>query len=48
MEHSFDSLDSPIKRVCAADVPVPMSPTLEDATVPNKERILNAIRELVS
>ena len=48
MEHDFDSLDAPVKRVCAADVPIPMSPTLEDAAVPNKERILNAIRELVS
>jgi pyruvate/2-oxoglutarate/acetoin dehydrogenase E1 component len=46
MEHSFDSLDAPIKRVCAADVPVPMSPVLEDAAIPNKERITNAIREL--
>ena len=46
MEHSFDSLDAPIKRVCAADVPVPMSPVLEDAAIPNKERILNAVKKL--
>jgi len=46
MEHGFDFLDVPIKRVCAADVPVPMSPVLEDAAIPNKERILNAIKEL--
>jgi pyruvate/2-oxoglutarate/acetoin dehydrogenase E1 component len=46
IEHRFDYLDAPVKRVCAADVPVPMSPVLEDAAIPNKERILNAIREL--
>ncbi|NLX57572.1 MAG: alpha-ketoacid dehydrogenase subunit beta [Phycisphaerae bacterium] len=45
-EHAFDYLDAPIVRVCAADVPVPMSPTLEDAAIPNPDRIMEAARKL--
>jgi len=46
-EFAFDYLDAPIKRICAADVPIPMSPTLEDATVPNVDRICAEIKEVV-
>jgi len=46
-EHAFDYLDAPIARVCAADVPIPMSPTLEDAAVPTADRIAAAARKLV-
>jgi len=46
-EHAFDYLDAPIARVCAADVPVPMSPTLEDAAIPTPQRIAEAARKLV-
>jgi len=46
LEHGFDYLDAPPKRVCAADVPMPMSPVLEDAAVPSVEDIASAIREL--
>jgi 2-oxoisovalerate dehydrogenase E1 component len=44
-EQLFDWLDAPITRVCAADVPVPMSEPLEDAAIPNTERIVAGIRE---
>ncbi len=47
-EHAFDYLDAPVVRVCAADTPVPMSPTLEDAMVPNEERIAAGIRQAVA
>ena len=47
-EHAFDWLDAPVVRVCAADVPVPMSPTLEDAAIPNVERVLAEIRKLAA
>jgi pyruvate/2-oxoglutarate/acetoin dehydrogenase E1 component len=47
-EHAFDYLDAPVKRVCAADTPVPMAPTLEDAMVPNEERIAAGIREVLA
>jgi len=46
MEHGFDLLDGPIKRVCAVDVPVPMSPVLEDAAIPNKQNVIDAVKEV--
>ena len=45
IEHAFDYLDAPIARLCAANVPVPMSPPLEDAAIPNEAAIEKAIRE---
>ena len=44
-EHAFDYLDAPIRRLCAANVPVPMSPVLEDAAIPNEAAIEKAVRE---
>jgi len=46
MERGFDLLDAPVKRVCAVDVPVPMSPVLEYAAIPNKQNVINAIKEV--
>lgn len=46
-ELAFDYLDAPMIRVAAADVPVPMNEVLEDAAIPNVERIEAAIRQLV-
>ena len=46
-EKGFDFLDAPVKRVTALDVPIPFSPPLEKAAVPDEERIERAIRELV-
>jgi pyruvate/2-oxoglutarate/acetoin dehydrogenase E1 component len=46
IEHAFDYLDAPIARVCAANVPVPMSPVLEDAAIPSQARIAAEIRRL--
>ena len=47
-EFGFDDLDAPIARVCAADVPVPMSPVLEAAAIPDAERIVAAAKAMVS
>ncbi len=44
-EELFDWLDAPIVRVCAADVPVPMSEPLEDAAVPNVNAVIAGIRK---
>jgi 2-oxoisovalerate dehydrogenase E1 component len=44
-EQLFDWLDAPVIRVAAADVPVPMAETLEDAAIPSVERIVAGIRE---
>lgn len=45
-EFAFDYLDAPIQRVCAADVPVPMSPVLEDAAIPTPQDIAAAARAI--
>ncbi|HUW08208.1 MAG TPA: dehydrogenase E1 component subunit alpha/beta, partial [Anaerolineae bacterium] len=44
-EELFDWLDAPVTRVCAADVPVPMSEPLEDAAIPSVDRIIAGIRQ---
>jgi pyruvate/2-oxoglutarate/acetoin dehydrogenase E1 component len=46
-EELFDWLDAPIIRVAAADVPVPMSETLEDAAIPSVDAIIAGIREVL-
>lgn len=45
-EHAFWSLDGPVRRCAALDVPVPFSPTLEDATVPTLDLVAQTAREL--
>jgi pyruvate dehydrogenase E1 component beta subunit len=45
-EKGFDFLDAPIKRVTALDVPIPFSPPLEKAAIPDAARIEAAIREV--
>ncbi|HEY3997291.1 MAG TPA: transketolase C-terminal domain-containing protein, partial [Candidatus Xenobia bacterium] len=46
-ERSFEYLDAPPIRVAAPDTPVPYSPTLEDAFLPNQERLIKAARWLL-
>jgi acetoin:2,6-dichlorophenolindophenol oxidoreductase subunit beta len=46
-EGAFWDLDAPVKRVGAADVPIPFSPVLEDETVPNAERVYEAVLSLL-
>ena len=45
-ERAFYSLDAPVRRLGALDVPVPFSPPLEDETVPTPESVAAAAREL--
>ncbi len=47
IERAFDYLDAPIVRVAGADVPIPMSPVLEDASIPSKEKIIGAVKEII-
>jgi pyruvate dehydrogenase E1 component beta subunit len=47
-EGAFWSLDAPVRRLAALDVPVPFSPPLEDATVPTADLVAQTARELVS
>ena len=48
-EEAFDYLDGPITRVCGPDIPtMPFAPTLEDAYMPNTEKIAAALRKLAA
>ena len=42
------SLEAPVKRIAAADVPLPFAPVLEQAVVPTAERIAATIRALLA
>lgn len=46
-EKAFDVLKSPILRVGSADAPVPFSPVLEAAVLPQTENILQAVRTVM-
>ena len=45
-ESGFDFLDAPIRRVAAADTPIPYAPKLEDFVLPNDEDIYTALKSL--
>jgi pyruvate dehydrogenase E1 component beta subunit len=47
-EHEFQNLDGPIVRVGAERSPIPFQLELEDEVIPTTERIVAAVRELVS
>jgi pyruvate/2-oxoglutarate/acetoin dehydrogenase E1 component len=44
---TFRALRAPVQRVCAVPVPVPYSPPLEQAALPDRVRIRTAIRQVV-
>ena len=46
-ERAFDCLDAPVVRIAAPDIPVPYSPPLEDAFLPNAEKVLQKARWLL-
>ena len=46
-EEALDYLDAPIKRVAAADTPIPFSPPLENFVIPDENRIIKAVKEIV-
>jgi 2-oxoisovalerate dehydrogenase E1 component beta subunit len=47
-EDLFEYLDGPITRVAAPDAPFPYAPPLEDAYLPDEEKILDAARKLAA
>jgi pyruvate/2-oxoglutarate/acetoin dehydrogenase E1 component len=47
-EEAFEDLDGPIVRVTAPDTPVPFSPPLERAVLPQPEGVKEACRELLA
>ena len=45
-EEAFEDLDAPVKRIAAPDSPVPFSPPLEKAFIPQVEDVTKGLREL--
>jgi 2-oxoisovalerate dehydrogenase E1 component beta subunit len=45
-EEAFEDLDAPIKRIAAPDSPVPFSPPLEKAFIPQVADVVAGLREL--
>jgi pyruvate dehydrogenase E1 component beta subunit len=42
----FDYLDAPIKRVTCLDTPMAYAPTLVEAFLPNKDKLIEAVKEV--
>jgi pyruvate dehydrogenase E1 component beta subunit len=47
-DEAFFHLDAPVKRIGALDVPVPMAPALEFATIPDEKQVVKTVRDLMS
>jgi pyruvate/2-oxoglutarate/acetoin dehydrogenase E1 component len=47
MEQAFDELDCAVERVCSAEVPMPYARHLEDAALPQAEKIVAKTREML-
>jgi 2-oxoisovalerate dehydrogenase E1 component beta subunit len=47
-EFAFESLDAPVRRVAAMDTHTAFSPPLEEAILPNTNKIVDAIRSLAA
>jgi pyruvate/2-oxoglutarate/acetoin dehydrogenase E1 component len=47
-EEAFEDLDAPVKRLAAPDTPVPFSPPLEKAFIPQVEDVAAGLRELAA
>ncbi len=48
MEHAFDWLDGPVKRVASKDLPIPYSPPLGSKVIPTVEDIIAAAHALTT
>jgi pyruvate/2-oxoglutarate/acetoin dehydrogenase E1 component len=47
-EEAFESLDAPVRRLTAPDVPIPFSPPLEQSVLPQLDDMKEAARELLA
>jgi len=45
---TFSRLKAPLKRVCGLDIPVPFSPPMEKFAVPDREKIIAAVKEVMA
>ena len=46
-EHMFDYMDAPVKRVSAVDVPLPFAKDLEMMALPNANKVVAAVKEVL-
>ena len=46
MEHAFDYLDAPVKRISTAEAPMPYAKNLEDLALPSTPKIVEGIKEV--
>ncbi len=46
MEHAFDYLDAPVKRISTAETPMPYAKNLEVLALPSVEKIVAAVKEV--
>ncbi len=46
MEEGFDLLEGPVRRVASLDTPIPFSPILEKAVIPNADKIVAAVKDM--
>jgi len=47
-EEAFEALDAPVKRIAAPDAPVPFSPPLEKAYIPQVDTVVAGLKELAA
>lgn len=46
-EYCFDDLDAPVIRIAAPDTPVPYSPLMEEAFIPQTKDVVNTIDKII-
>lgn len=46
-EHMFDYMDAPVKRVSAMDVPLPYARDIELMALPNVQKVIAAVKEVI-
>jgi len=47
VENAFDYLDAPVKTVAGYDVPIPFNPNQEKWVVPDKNNIIQGVKEII-
>ena len=47
-DDTFSRLKAPTKRVCGLDVPVPFSPPMEKFSIPDRDKIMTAIHQVIN
>jgi pyruvate dehydrogenase E1 component beta subunit len=47
MENVFYELDAPVQRLSGVEVPIPYPKHLEDASIPQKDDIINKVKKML-